>query len=264
MRIAKRICYKVYGMIKWWISAVMVWLLGYRRKSNKIISSLKNKYYGQRCFIIGNGPSLTKQDLELLSNEITFASNRIFRMFEQTSWRPTYYAVFDDGIAAAEDLALNVNNMTCEAKFVREQGWCFNRKINDACYIHSWASRKLLEAPQFSQQLTKGIYTIATVTYSLIQIARYMGFSEIYLIGVDHKYRNEQKKDGTIIQNNIKSYFGKEGSHEKSVVAASWEMEEAYKFAEQYSRKNGFRVYNATRGGYLEVFERVNLDLLFK
>ncbi len=37
-------------------------------------------------------------------------------------------------------------------------------------------------------------------------------------------------------------------------------MEVAYEYAEKYSREHGFRIYNATRGGYLEVFERVNLN----
>lgn len=255
---------RLVSVSKMWLSAAVVLISGNRAKSNKKLIGLKDKYRGQRCFIIGNGPSLTKEDLELLTDEVTFASNRIFRIFDQTQWRPTYYAAFDDSIATAEDLAEHISQLQCEAKFLREQGWLSNRKIKDACYIHSWHSRGLLKDPRFSTDLTKGIYTIATVTYSLMQIARYMGFSEIYLIGVDHKYRQEQKKDGTVVTDNtIKSYFGQEGQCEKQVVAASWEMEEAYKYAERYSRENGFRIYNATRGGYLEVFDRVDLDSVF-
>ena len=250
--------YKIFDFVN---NGTAVWI---SKKSNQMLAGLKNKYSGQRCFIIGNGPSLTKEDLELLKNEVTFASNRIFKMFEQTEWRPTYYAVFDDSVAADKDLQSNVNAMPCEGKFLRAQGWLSNRGINNPCYIHSFHSRKYLVTPEFSLDLSKGIFTIATVTYALIQIAYHMGFREIYLLGVDHKYRNEQKKDGTIIVNNTKSYFGDAGNFEKTVVAASWEMEEAYKFAEQYSRENGFRIYNATRGGHLEIFERVDLDSLFQ
>ena len=55
------------------------------------IKSYKNIHKGQRCFIIGTGPSLTADDLNKLKNEVTFGSNRIFEIFSQTDWRPTYY-----------------------------------------------------------------------------------------------------------------------------------------------------------------------------
>ena len=122
-----------------------------------------------------------------------------------------------------------------------------------------------MDEPAFSTDLTKGIYTIATVTYTLIQLARYMGFTEIYLLGVDHKYANEIKKDGTVVKNEgVKSYFGNQQKLENNIVAASWEMELAYQYAEKYSRENGFRIYNATRGGYLEVFERISLEMVLE
>ena len=39
----------------------------------------KNKgiYHGQRCFIIGNGPSLTIADLDRINGEFSIASNSI-------------------------------------------------------------------------------------------------------------------------------------------------------------------------------------------
>ena len=261
LSVIRKIKSNMIQKIKYGFSSLVVILSGKSRHSKDLLQSLKDKYKGKRCFVIGNGPSLTKEDLELLKAEVTFASNRIFRMFEQTDWRPTYYAVFDESVGSDPDVITGVNAMECSAKFVREQGWYTYRHLDDVCYIHSWLDRKYLEAPEFSEDLTKGIFTIATVTYTLIQIAKYMGFTEIYLLGVDHKYANEVKKDGTIIKNEgIKSYFGNQQKLETSIAAASWEMEKAYQFAEEYSQKNGFRIYNATRGGYLEVFERVNLD----
>lgn len=55
------------------------------------LKKFKNIHKGQRCFIIGTGPSLTVEDLELLKDEICFGSNRIFEIYPRTSWRPTYY-----------------------------------------------------------------------------------------------------------------------------------------------------------------------------
>ena len=44
---------------------------------------------GKRCFVIGNGPSLKVSDLERIKNEDCFAANRIFKIFPNTTWRPT-------------------------------------------------------------------------------------------------------------------------------------------------------------------------------
>ena len=90
-----------------------------------------------------------------------------------------------------------------------------------------------------------------------------MGFDEIYLLGMDNRYKFSQLRDGTIIRNEgVCNYFGEEAKEEPLPKTApeTWEMDVAYEYAEKYSREHGFRIYNATRGGFLEKFERVNLD----
>ena len=64
-----------------------------KTRYGKRIARLRNKHAGQRCFIVANGPSLRPEDLDLLqrSGEITFGMNRIYKLFDQTRWRPTYY-----------------------------------------------------------------------------------------------------------------------------------------------------------------------------
>ena len=114
--------HKLRHAARYFISSVVVCVGGKRRKANCTMRELKDKYKGQRCFVIGNGPSLTAEDLNLLKGEVTFASNRIYKMFEQTDWRPTYYAVFDEWVGSDPELPKNVNSFHCEGKFVREQG----------------------------------------------------------------------------------------------------------------------------------------------
>ena len=60
------------------------------------IKALRNCHAGRRAFVIANGPSLRVEDLDLLRNEITFASNKIFLAFDSTPWRPTYYFASDN------------------------------------------------------------------------------------------------------------------------------------------------------------------------
>lgn len=65
------------------------------RINDERLAALKDRHYGKRAVIIGNGPSLKMEDLGRLKNEITFASNRIYLAFDQTDWRPTYYSICD-------------------------------------------------------------------------------------------------------------------------------------------------------------------------
>lgn len=236
---------------------------GKEKKSQEILKSLHNKYMGKRCFIIGNGPSLTPEDLDKLKGEITFASNRIYTIFNKTEWRPSYYGIIDESVSRTPGLIQEVSNMKC-IKFLRKEGFLYYKDIKgDTCYIHSWWDRKYLDNPQFSEDLTQGIYTIATVTYALIEIAYWMGFSEIYLLGMDNRYKFGMTRDGRVFRNKgVCNYFGEDVKDEPlpQTAPATWEMDVAYEYAEKFSREHGFRIYNATRGGFLEKFERVDLD----
>ncbi|MBR1403257.1 MAG: DUF115 domain-containing protein [Treponema sp.] len=241
-------------------SYLRVCLNGKQRESLRTLRELKDKYKGKRCFVLGNGPSLSKEDVEKLRNEVTFASNRIYKMFAVTDWRPTYFGMSDEGVAKPED-CVELSKLDCAVKFYLSEGyWAFKKIAGNSCYIHSWWQRKYLKKPGFSLDLCKGIYSIATVTYVLIQIAVWMGFTEIYLLGCDNSYRVERNKDGSIVtHNDRKSYFGNQGKLEAN-VGSSWECNIAYEYAEKFSREHDFRIYNATRGGMLEAFERKNLD----
>lgn len=247
------------------LGSIYAELNGTGRKSRKYLRECKDIHKGKRAFIIGNGPSLTKEDLEMLTNEITFASNRIYKMFDDTEWRPKYFTISDDGVARSGGAIEGINSFDCDMKFIRKEGYlAYKNMKKPLCAVHMWWSRKYLDRPNFSENAEKGIYAIATVTYFSLQLAVHMGIREIYLIGVDHNYGMTQLKDGTIITNpDVRSYGWSMSKEEKNVVGASWEMEVAYNYAKKYGEEYGIKIYNATRGGHLEVFERVNLDSLF-
>ena len=270
MRI-KKIISKLYHSTKqeilYFLGSTWVKLKGLDKESKKILDSVKGKFKGKRCFVLGNGPSLNAADLDALKDEITFASNRIYKIFGQTDWRPTYYVMFDENVAKSEGVIDGADKINC-IKFVREQGYLIYRKLSGkVCYLHSWYSRRYLDAPAFSEELDKGIYSIATVTYAMIQLARWMGFAEIYLLGVDNRYAYSILRDGTIVKNEgVISYFSANNEEipDRSTASATWECDVAYEYADKYSREHDFRVYNATRGGFLEAFERVDLDSILR
>jgi len=62
-----------------------------RRKSVQALAGFHNLHQGQRCFILGNGPSLRKTDLSLLEGEVTFGMNRIYLLFPEMGFSTTYF-----------------------------------------------------------------------------------------------------------------------------------------------------------------------------
>ncbi|MBP3458859.1 MAG: DUF115 domain-containing protein [Lachnospiraceae bacterium] len=242
----------------------------------KILSDLKlkSKYKGQRCFIIGNGPSLRIEDLELLKGEITFGANRIFKLFENTDWRPTYYLCTDYLMYGLDHK--EINRIDAQLRFVPieralaageiyDEITYYNRTVN--CV--SIKNGKIIRSKEFefSDNIEEVVRGGQTVLYDAIQIAVYMGFSEIYLYGVDCDYKFEVLEDGTIVENDVKeNHFSKsydEGLEDAiAVVAPLYAARLAFQKGKEECEARGIIIKNATRGGKLEVFERTSLEEL--
>ena len=101
-----------------------------------------------------------------------------------------------------------------------------------------------------------------------MQLAAYMGFSEIYLLGVDHNYQKTIDLNGNVVVDpNAKDYFceGYDADIKDVVVHDMGNNTRAYMDAKKYCDATGCTtIYNATRGGKLEVFKRVNFDELVR
>ncbi len=238
--------------------------LGLSKRYEKL-KSLKNSKSG-RCFIVATGPSLTKEDLQKLKNETTFGVNALVKWFPEIGWETTYYAIQDlgtymklkkeidsiksstvlfslDGLAHCKDkknISLNYKDNTCEYPLYYKDHLYSNMKCS------RWNTI-------FSDNAYRIVFDGYTVAYSLIQIAIYMGFKEIYLLGTDCNYKTD------------KSHAIDYGYKRRDIYKIQGDrMIFAYHFAKEYADKHGIKIYNATRGGMLEVFPRVDLDEVLK
>lgn len=237
-----------------------------RTRYGRRLRSLKDVHKGERCFIVANGPSLRAEDLDRLqaAGEITFAMNRIYKIFPETSWRPTYYVCEDINIF--HESQPEINALPAKLKFIPvNHKWYNGVDIRDAVYFYANYNREKDFPLSFSPAIDKQMDSMGTVTFTCIDIAAYMGFSEIYLIGVDHNYQVTINEDGnTVVDENAKDYFCNDyDSDIKNVVVHDMRQNTiAYRKAKQYCDEHGIHVYNATRGGKLEVFDRVDFDTL--
>ena len=231
------------------------------------LSRLKDIHKGGRCFILGNGPSLTTKDLEVLhkNKEICFGCNKVYRVYPKTEWRADYLVVSD--FNAIEDIKKDGVDKIQGIKFMSDQIHRTNDSLVEGFeLVHMYEELYYPNNyPRFSNDITKGVYMGFTVIYDMsLQIAAYMGFKEMYILGVDLSYLEKRDNKKNYF---IDDYIKKEEEHRYDNVVYDvniYQMIRAFEKAEKYSRQHGFRIYNATRGGNLEAFERVKFDELFK
>ena len=259
--------------------------------SNLRLEKFKNIHEGKRCFLIGNGPSLRVEDLAIIAQhgDISFAANKIYKYYSQTAWRPNYFFAVDphfisqngDELATIEQtkfLPQNISDLVTPGMLA---------KITSSNNVNLFMDRYLEydpvkmafrpaydffneEYPSFSEDAAKFVYEGFTVVYLMMQWAAYMGFTEIYLLGVDHSFKNTCNYFEQFVF--PQTFSPEKGTdhfcdnyHKAGELVSVPDMhanEMAYEKAEQYSREHGFRIYNATRGGNLEIFERVDFDEL--
>lgn len=231
-----------------------------RRQSVRRVHRLKNKHAGERCFIIGNGPSLNKMDLTLLEGEATFGLNRIYLLFDKLGFATTYYVAINRLVIeqCGHDLA-GIRS----PKFISWHARDCIDFTSDMMFLRD----PYMDPPTFSTDIGRSIWEGATVTYAAMQIAYYLGFSEVILIGVDHNFQTKGTPNETVVSTGgdpnhfDPNYFG---------AGFRWQLpdletsELAYRMAKYWFACNGRRILDATVDGKLTVFPKVDYESVIK
>lgn len=213
------------------------------------IKTFKGIHKGERCFIVGTGPSLKMEDLELIKGEYSFSVNSIVLSFPDTTWRPTYYVIQDSfGYAKLKD-AIREAQLPVIFNGVSNKVMTPMMDVDNVPYplnLMDQGKHIPKDITLFSDNAFKAVYGGHSVTYSVMQLAAYMGFKEVYLLGIDCDYSKAV--------NHIKAYSV------QNDVNASYLMRESYKVAKAYCDTHDFKILNATRNAKLDVFEKVVLE----
>lgn len=240
-------------------------VLQVRSASRCYFRSLEGVHRGRRGFVIGNGPSLRMEDLERLQGEICIASNKIYLAFEKTAWRPTYHTVMDPIVIGKIGAKLGDHIASTHAPEALVDA------IDPRCRVHGLRYLGVVEGDPrervcFSDNVGLGVYGGFTVTFENLQLARHLGLDPVYLLGCDHYYSGESnvKPADLTTHSGSATHFvpNYREPGEVSYAAPIREMTLAYQHAAEYARRQGWNLSNATRGGFLEVFPRTDLDRL--
>lgn len=264
-----KICEIVIKASVWLVMSVIdIWyeFTGFLRcygllgKQYSDLHDLKDRYTGNRCFIICTGPSLTIDDLNKITNEYTFGMNSICLLADKTNFRPTFYGCNDLGVYnklkfnmeqyCGDSVEVFVSDRIKRHGKIKNNWHVFPENVAYHTFDR-WFRQDFW--CKFSADCYRTVYGMHSITHSLIQIAVYMGFKEIYLLGADCSFTQGKK-----------IHFQDYGVPDTTIDTARERNIAGYEEVKKQMKKYGFRVFNATRGGKLEVFERVNLDELLK
>jgi hypothetical protein len=235
----------------------------WRRDSLARLADLKDKYRGQRAFIIGNGPSLNKTDLTKLKDEFTFGLNRIYLMFPALGFSTSC-------LVSVNDLVIEQCLPELDALPIpRFLSWRSHRffKLSSVISFLPIFLYTTYESPRFARDARGRLWEGATVTYVALQLAFHMGFRQVILIGVDHNFTSKGEANKTVVSegddpNHFSSkYFGKGFRWQLPDLDTS---EIGYGLARDAYRQAGREVLDATIGGKLTVFPKVDYNSLFQ
>ena len=217
------------------------------------ILALKDKHHGQRCFIVGGSPSIKSLDLPKLNNEITFSVNRGYKNFDDKFTHSTYH-VIQDKLLFEEDDITNEIPLNKFENLILYAGVNF-KKESDKVIYYDYMHMMNFENKDFEPDLTKLLVEGYSVIYTCMQIACYMGFKDIYIIGVDLDFEN-------IKGHSYADTKGEQRRGEKSVLNQHL-MYEYIEKGVKFLNSLNINVYNASPVGHLDCMPRVRYEDLF-
>jgi len=224
-------------------------------QTQRLLQPLRDTYKGKRIVIMGNGPSLRKTNWALLKNEFTVGLNRIYLIREEMGFDPSFYVCVNDLLIEqfiAEIVTvpcLKVLDWTAASKYAERYG--------------NFASIPFLPTYRFHTDITTGWYMGGTVTFAAMQLAYYLGFSQVILIGVDHRFNTTGPAGKAVTSQGPDAnhfhpdYFGK---------GVKWhlpnleESELAYRLAKTAFEADGREIIDCTLDGNLRIFPRQRLE----
>ena len=228
------------------------WFAFLRRRLKKY----RDRHVGENCIIIGNGPSLNNMDLSLLKGCNTIGMNKIHLLFDKTFLDLSYHvSVNDHVLEQCQDVfwALECDSFI---SYEGASGGFVSKLFDDFNYLLVGGELR------FNEDISYPISAGSTVTFVAMQLAYYMGFRNVYLIGVDHSFKcngkphETQYLEGEDVNHFDPNYFS----------GSKWQLpdlegsEAAYHLADYYFRKCGRNIYDATVAGQLNIFPKVSFQ----
>ena len=194
----------------------------------KLIKDFKHIHEGKRLFILASGPSLNSIDLSRLERKIVMGMNRSFLSFPQTH----YHCVMDHRLFQL-----------------------YEKELRDTRYLFTLQDRpwgiplELLGSEGFSWDLEKGVYSGYTISVLALQVAVYLGFKEIFFLGLDLQHEGAKTH-----------FFGTDFHSQKHEATEFPKMQKMLTYAAHMLCDSDVRVFNCSPVSTLTCFQKMSYE----
>jgi hypothetical protein len=225
--------------------------------NREYLRQLHNRHKSQRLVLIANGPSIKHTDLSRVQGEVTMCMNRFYIYFEQIGFIPNYLTCVEELVL--EQFKDDFRKLPCETFF----NWRFHQDFPKAHFLKEAYTFN----PFFQTNLLEPTHFGGTVTFACLQLAYFMGFQEVVIIGMDHSF----KEKGTAATVEVRSYEKDESHFDPNYFpqGIKWKLpdlvksEYGYSLARQAFEQDGRRILDATIGGKCTIFKKADYHALF-
>ncbi|MFD2936748.1 6-hydroxymethylpterin diphosphokinase MptE-like protein [Spirosoma flavum] len=227
------------------------------------LKNLRDKYLGQKCVILCNGPSLNNVDFDALdeSGIFTIGLNKINLLFNRVNHRPKLIVSVNQHVIeqnfdffSKTDIPIFLDYITTKTSGVDMSVLKSRQNLHFLNSVHVLG--------EFAKDVSLGVCQGYTVTYVATQLAYHLGFTKVALVGCDHNFETkgmvnkEIKLNGHDPNHFDPNYFSQKDKWQLPDLLGS---EFHYQLARDEYVNSGRTIYNCTDGGKLELFERLNL-----
>lgn len=214
-------------------------------------------HQGERCVIVCNGPSLNRMDLGFLRKEVVFGLNKIYLGLPKFGFYPRYMVAVNRKVI--EQSADAFRKMNC-VKFISDRG---TDVLPEDALTYRIQTKDM--TGRFYGDITRGVREGHTVTHAALQLAYFMGFRQVVIIGMDHYFAQsgpsnaELEMRGADPNHFSPDYF--RGSKWDAPNLA--ESEISYRAALEAFSAVGREIVDATDGGHCQVFPKEDYRSFF-
>ena len=206
------------------------------------LSEAKGIHDGERCYLLGCGPSLSTLDPELLRGHVIMGVNGTAK---HKGLRLDYFMTVADVWWKQNRDVLDTD--LCEVRrflppFVQhdDSRWPTSR-IRVTTSYEAKAVGKGATPMAFSHNVPRLVHLGGTVIFPALQVLHHLGFSEVILLGVDHDYGQDMSRDkhGFVSSEELNHFDPGYYDQPTSIHCDVLGMERAYALADEAFRQSG-------------------------
>ena len=232
---------------------------------------LLNLYRGRRAFVLGNGPSLNEVDIHRLSGELLFTVNDFGSHPAVRTIQPTIHCFADPNyfkypdnfrpvfLRVLDNLPNTIYVMPTIARAVVQELGLFPEERSYYCrLVGSMGHHQLMHV-----DLTKPILGAQTVSHLALAVAIYTGCNPIYLMGMDMSWLahpNKQIHFSSVYEADAKPIHINANLDYCDHIESGVLVFQGFRALKRAADARGQQIYNASSGGFLDVFPRIPFE----